>query len=196
MTLPILEIVLPKDKPYLVLGKGPTFQNIYKYNLDDYYIVCLNETAELIECYFAHFIDSECLSGKMLKNAQFIICPVFPHINNRATNSPAVAYFLRYANFDLSRVYNYNCSTWKRSPIQKYGRIIKAKYFSSEAVFRILAYLGVKQIHTLGIDGGNIYAPQFNHLKPLINGRKTFNEQFGELNKIIQKWEMKWTRLS
>lgn len=191
----ILSYDFPRNKPYLILGKGPTFENIYKYDLEQYNVICLNHTAEIINCLIFHFIDTECISGKAIHNSKIICCPIFPHINCKAKDDPAVSYFIKYHKFDLSKLFCYNCSTWKKIPILRYGQIIKAKYFSSEAVFRILGMKGIQTIYSLGIDGGDKYANQFSHLKPLVNNRKTFDDQFRELNKIVKKWNIEWTRL-
>ncbi len=194
---PLSLLSLNSDKPWIILGKGPTFDKISNLNLEDFNTLALNHVAELIPCTIGHFIDSEVISKKFIDNSKHIVCPVFPHKWNRATGIPAKHYFYQYENSHqiLEKLYCYNCSTYKFKAHHLYGDIIKAKFFSSEAAFRMLAMLGVKTINTLGIDGGNDYSEHFSHLKPLTNGRKTFDDQFNELEKITKKWELQWNRL-
>jgi len=54
----------------------------------------------------------------------------------------------------------------------------------------MLAMAGIPKIRSLGIDGGNQYSNDFSDLKNktlLANNRKTFDEQFQEIAKIILK---------
>lgn len=194
------DLNLPKNKPYLVLGKGPSFDKVININLADYITIGLNHVCQKMVVDFGHFIDIDCLSHNFIKNCTKIICPVRPHIYCKVDNKYLTTYFLQPYESDFGphlykKVYCYNLSTYKGEPFVGLGCIIKVKYFSAEAVFRLLALSGINEIYTLGIDGGVTYSHYFKDLTPLQNGRKTFNDQFDELEEIVKKWNLKWVRL-
>lgn len=183
------------DKPWLIIGKGPSFERINKINLASYYTFGLNEVCQLIPCDIGHFIDIEVLSHNFIRNSKVIVSPVRPHRGYKVSNHYlATWYFIPYEG-SLNKLYCYNCSTYKGASFLEFGPIVKVKYFSVEAAFRLLAIQGIKEIHTLGIDGGNQYAKDFAHLKPLKNGRNSFNDQFNELDEIVHKFKLNWVKL-
>ena len=188
------DIELGTDKPWLLVGKGPSFDKIGQVNLDNYYVFGLNEVCRVIKCDIGHFIDVECVSRNFIDNSTILVSPVRPHINFRVSNRYLTTYYLTPFTNAHTKLYCYNCSTYKGTPFNDYGQTIKVKYFSSEAAFRLLAIKGIKEIYTLGIDGGVEYAKAFDFLTPLQNGRKTFDDQMGELNKICSKWDINWIK--
>lgn len=182
---------LKYDKPWLIIGKGPTFSKIHELNLNDYYTFGLNHVSYLIPVTIAHCIDFNVVTSRFY-NCEFALLPWHPHINFKATKKTLQELVLSnetLQDIDIDgRLYYYDCSTYARGPVG--GRpVIKVKYFSAEAAFGILEKLGVERnnIFTIGIDGGKSYAEEFNFLKPLQNGRKSFNDQF----KYITKREIK-----
>lgn len=194
----IYNLKIPTDKPILVIGKGPTFSKVINFDLNNYYTIGLNHVATQIKVDISHFIDIECLSESLWKNSNIIICPRYPHIYNRCKYKHIYKFLQDYSGCDeiYKKFYLYNCTTCKKEPLDiKLGQEIRVRFFSIEAVFRILGIHGVKEIHTLGIDGGTTYSHYFSHLKPLTNGRNSFDEQFNELLQIIKKWGIKWIRL-
>jgi hypothetical protein len=178
---------LPKDKPWLILGKGPTFDKAFELDLKPYYLMGLNHVASLLKVDITHCIDIECLSGNVIANSNKIVIPIVPHFKNRPIEDVTKV----YANLSDKFLF-YNCSTYKKPHFPEMGPIVKVRYFSVEAAFRLLAMQGIKKIHTLGIDGGTKYSKYFADLKPLTNGRKTFNDQFDEIAKITKKWKLAW----
>jgi hypothetical protein len=190
---------LKTDKPWLIIGKGPSFEKINDIDLTKYYTFGLNEVCQIIPCDIGHFIDDEVLSHNFIKNCKAIVSPVRPHQNCRVSNRYLVSwYFIPYEEqlTALKKLYCYNCSTYKGASFIEFGPTVKVRYFSVEAAFRLLALQGLKVIHTLGIDGGKSYAKDFNHIKPLRNGRESFDEQFRELAAIITKFNLTWLPLA
>ena len=189
---------LPTNKPILVIGKGPTFERINELNLNDYFVIGMNEVCQIIKCDIGHFIDVEVLSHNFIKNCTTIISPVRPHKDCKVSNRYLVTwYFIPYDEQlnALKKLYCYNCTTYKGAHFTDFGPAVKVKYFSVEAVFRLLGLKGVTKIYTIGIDGGWSYAKDFADLKPLRNGRSSFNEQFKELEQIIHKFNIQWVPL-
>lgn len=183
------------DKPWLIIGKGPTFELINTIDLSKYYVMGLNEVAQIIPCDIGHFIDVEVISHNFIKNSKAIVSPVRPHKDCKISNRYlATWYFIPYHEElnALNKLYCYNCSTYKGAHFEDFGPMVKVKYFSIEAAFRLLAINGIKEINTLGIDGGTKYAKDFAHLKPLRNGRASFDDQFTEIAEITRKFNLRW----
>lgn len=196
------KLEIKTDLPWLILGKGPSFSRIGSIDLTSFYTLGLNETVNFVECSLAHFIDIEVAKNINLKNKHSLfIVPFHPHLKNRPTTENLDQHkerlsFLRMLNFE-ERLFTYNLSTYKGHILHKGTPYIKAKYFSVEAAFRILANAGVRVIYTLGIDGGTSYADCFleRGYIPLTNGRKSFDDQFIELHSIVNNMKLSWIKL-
>ena len=198
------EIRLP-DKPFLVIGKGPTFDKIYDLDLEDYFTFGLNHVCGCIPCDIGHCIDLDVLSNAFIDNCGVILIPWHPHVNCRPTTLTLAEHcktnsYLKQALL-LGKLATYDLSTWKYSVhrhgvLKNYYRpLVYVKYFSGEAAFQIAALLGVKEIYSVGIDGGKEYSSKFREFLPLTNKQKTFDIQFTEINKTVEKHNMKWVRL-
>lgn len=198
--------------PWLVLGKGPTFQKLYDdesikadYLYGKYNVFGLNHVCSQVQCHLTNIIDLEVFSQierKCLLNNNLVgvITPFHPHLNSKV--SKVNIYKWQRENWTIQKLnirqklFFYNLSTWKGKHHPEYfSPVVRAKYFSAEAVIHLLCLLGVQEIYTLGIDGGNKYADVFGHLKPLSNGRKDFDDQFKEINRTVAKFGVKYGRL-
>ncbi|MEX1098306.1 MAG: hypothetical protein WED34_19835 [Planctomycetales bacterium] len=71
---------------------------------------------------------------------------------------------------------------------------VPVRFFSAEGAFGVLARAGVRRIVTAGIDGGTEYAGTFAELRPLANGRATFDDQLPALEAIARRWHIAWRR--
>ena len=181
-----LQTVFPNERPWLVLGKGPTLERIVNVNLNDYYILGLNHVINYgIPVDISLFIDLEVCSLEFVEANTYILAPYHCHFNFK----PRTRLF---TNIISSKIYYFDCSTWKGDPVVR--PIIRAKYNCAEAAFDILRHWGVKNIYSLGIDGGITYA-SFIQEKPLTNGQPNFDKQLGQLKIICRQGNMKWTRL-
>lgn len=180
------------ERPWLVLGKGPSFEKLSQYNLSDFDSISLNHVIDEVRVTAAHILDLDVIDAckdSIDKNAQVLVMPWVPHVNNGAglqdlselTEGNAFLAHMR----DQGRLLYYN-----HLPARTFGDspLIEVQYFSSEAAINLLAACGVRCIRTLGIDGGNSYGHSFSHLNGttlLANGRKSFNRQFGQMAKTI-----------
>lgn len=188
---PFFECKIPNDKPWLILGKGPSYSRIQFLKLEEVYIFGLNHVADLIKCNIAHAIDIDAVTPGFLK-ADNVLIPWHPHIGNLPSKQTLLE--LVESNEILEqldkerKLLTYNCSTYKKSRIIPNSPKVKTRFFSAEAAFRLLAMSGVKFIFSAGIDGGSEYAEEFQHLKPLTNGRKRFDKQFAEIENTITQF--------
>lgn len=196
----INKLTIKRDKPWLIVGKGPSFSRIWDIDLSHYYIFCLNETINQVErCDIGHVIDLEILPRLEkwhCKGPRKFLIPYYPHLKCKVVDRclPACIdhyFYLKQMDYE-ERLYTYNLSTYKGNFVHPQATYIKARYFSVEAAFRILANFGVRQIYTLGIDGGTKYAKEFKDLKPLTNGQPSFDKQFIEIKRIVDSHKMSW----
>jgi hypothetical protein len=182
-------------RPWLVLGKGPTFARRGEFDLSGYHLLSLNHAVREVKVQIAHMIDAdvaEACGEALLTNADWVVMPRHPHIQNRPDpaqplekileRSPIlrradqagklVAYPLDYVRHDNA----------PRAP----G--VKVRFFSSEAALGVLGEMGVKTIRSLGVDGGRQYSQDFADLAGqtrLANGQPSFDLQFGEIRRIV-----------
>jgi Glycosyl transferase family 8 len=182
-------------RPWLILGKGPSFSQAKHVDLHPYYTMSLNHVVREMSVHTAHFADLDALedcSDEVLANAQWVLMPFRPHVRfspgpkalpDLISSVPALKKLER-----AGRLVWYNLSTGEpfgNSPI------IQTGLFGSEVVVNILALLGVKTIRTLGIDGGRTYSPDFRDLekKTLLNhGAQSFDLQFTGILKTVERY--------
>lgn len=193
----------PNKKPWLLLGKGPTFSRREEYPLDDFRLLSINHVVREMPVEVASIIDidvvREC-AAEIERNAQFLVMPRFPHVSNQPCERNLESYFdeipvlKTFAEKNRLVWYNLASSTnvLPDSPVVPYG------HFSGEVVTNLLAMLGAKKIRTLGIDGGQQYAAQFADLqkKKLNNGWPDFNVQNDGIARAIQKYDLDYGPLT
>lgn len=185
------------ELPWLILGKGPTFEKFMskpEFYKSNYNILGLNHVGEFVECDITNLIDIDVYSTKLFKNSTYISIPWHPHVLFCVTNKDLIHYEVQKTIPISNKILWYNCSTWKRTHKTPINPIIVAKYFSSEAAFDLLINIGVKQIYSLGLDGGKAYASFFSS-KPLKNGQTNFNKQFKEINKKVKSANIFYEKL-
>ena len=201
------KIKLDRTKPWLIVGKGPTFKKIYKIQ-KDFNIFGLNHVAKIIDCDITHFIDIDVLDLDIIKHSKILLCPWHLHENSKIMWKTLPYHINNESFFSIAdkKLYWYNCSTWKKShyypyyaPLQRVhvSDTIKVQFFSAEAAFQILGMLGVKKVYSLGIDGGVNYAKDFVKLllAPFKNTRKTFDDQFQMIEATLKQFNMEWEKL-
>jgi hypothetical protein len=194
-----LQEKINRQKPWLILGKGPSFSHCKSYNLAEYNLLGLNHVPLILPVDVCHLIDMDVLCEKIVRNSRKIVMPFHPHYENKATSRT----LNEHENTLLTtiklnqKLYWYNLSTWKGKHREPIKPLVCAKYFSAEAAFHILGLLGIKRIFSLGVDGGKEYASEFSTkgLKPFTNRRGSFDVQFKEIEKICLKFSITWTKL-
>jgi len=183
-----------QKKPWLVLGKGPSYSRIKDVDLHQYYTCSLNHVVREQPVDLAHIIDIDVVEDCkdiLDKNARFLVLPYYPHVHHNPANS-SIEDFVRKmpvlkAFAEQRRLFWYNLSS-SRTQVGT-SPVIVANFFSAEAAVNILATCGVKIIRSLGIDGGNAYASTYTDLKYrtlLANGHPSFDRQFEQIAKTIR----------
>lgn len=183
-----------KNEPWLVLGKGPSFDKYTDYDLTKFNLISLNHVVCKLPVKVAHIIDLDVVEACAIdidKNAAYLVLPWVPHVNNKPGHHNLKECIQQ--NSLLAKLSQENrLLYYNHLPKKRFGDdpLVEVTYFSSEAVISLLSLCEVKTIRTLGIDGGNTYNRAFNYLNNitlLANGRKSFNKQFGQMAKIIMK---------
>ena len=179
-------------KPWLLLGKGPTFSRRDEFPLGDYNLLGLNNVVGEQRVDVAHIIDVDVVGavGESLRdNTRFLLMPRRPHVDCLAGKKLLEEYFDEYPILreldSENRLVWYNAATSARvgkSPT------IRVHNFSSEAAMNILGEMGVKKVRSLGIDGGTSYGKEFDALKPFGNGLTSFDSQFFRMEDAVRRY--------
>lgn len=181
------------DRPWLVLGKGPTFSHRHRFDLSEYNLLSLNHVVRELKVDIAHIIDIdviEACSDVLEKNCDWLLVPRRPHRRFAAGRKRLEDFFadvgvLRRLD-EAGRLVWYNAQT---GPVDE-GPLVKVRFFSSEAAVGALAVMGVKKIRTLGVDGGTDYSQAFDDLDTktrLANDQPSFDLQFREIESIVKE---------
>ena len=194
----------PCQKPWLVVGKGPTFEKVRSVDLDNYRTISLNHTIVEIKSDIFHMIDLDVLYGieeDIERNAKYILMPYYPNIDNKSCDQ-SLDYFLKQ-NIFLREMDSQGRLLWYNSSQSKMAHlnypIIPVKYFSADAVVALLVTSGVTEIWSAGIDGGNTYNNNFSHLNDktlLSNTQNSFDYQFIAIASMLEKYKARFIPLN
>lgn len=199
------------QRPWLILGKGPTFADRGRYDLSRFNTISLNHAVREQPVDVAHFIDLDALlacSSCLDANAQWLMTPLYPHVDmqpgDKAIPSlvgehPVLRRFADRGRLvwyyhdlvtrpDLKRRYPFNADP-----------LVRVDAFSAEAVVSLLGALGAKVVRTLGVDGGIHYASAFHDLNGvtrLANGQESFDRQFLGIHQTAKEHAMDYGPLT
>ena len=180
-------------KPWLILGKGPSFAKRSNYDLDDYHLLSLNHSVREQRVRVAHMIDIDVVDHcgeRLLEHAEVVVLPWNPHVRSSSTRDTLEDWTRR--NEILRRLDErgallwYNLSTGR--VVREGSPVVRARYFSAEAALNLLTTAGVRRVRSLGVDGGRSYSSEFEDLKDktlLANTRSSFDEQFQEIARTL-----------
>ncbi len=184
------------NKPWIICGKGPSFSRFKEINYPaSHNILTLNQVIRETSAEFAHIIDAEVLndvSEAIERNAKYLVMPYYPHFKCRPDSSLSI-YKLIELNVHpvLSRMaekgrllcYNLKTATQKATD----SPVINARFYSAEAAVHLLAELGIKEIKTLGVDGGNQQASAFKDLMNE-NAQTGYDRQWTNIRRVIKDY--------
>jgi hypothetical protein len=181
------------SRPWLVVGKGPSFARVHEVDLSPYNLIALNHVVRELPVHVAHFADLDALEDcaeAVLTNADWVLMPYRPHIEFRVTEQTLADLVLSVPVLSelerRNRLIWYNLGTG--APVGD-SPVIPVGHFGSEAVVNILALLGVKVIRTLGVDGGRSYDSTFRDLvgKTLLaSGALSYDLQFVGIRRTVE----------
>lgn len=190
-----------KDKPFLILGKGPSFTFHNDFDLGQFNLIALNHVVRELKVDIAHIIDidvvedcADCLE----EQTKWLLMPQVPHINCHPTSMtlqdfvdtiPVLARFQ-----EEKRLLTYPLWTGPKvpdvEPVQG--------TFSGSVLVNLLSRLGVSKVRSLGLDGGQSYSETFSDLNGVTlfkNDHKSFDIQLSEINETIRSTKMDYTPL-
>lgn len=178
-----------------IIGKGPSSSFVFSYDGPICNTITLNHACQFFSGEVSHFTDLEALldCGKTIASSNsLVVMPNFPHIHgmptkqnliNLSQNIPLINQLML-----SERIYAYSGSnSQNRMGLPE----IELRYFSIEPAYQIACLLGARKIMTFGIDGGNRYSSsvsQAGRTRLLDNGRKTFDSQFKQIKKLVNKF--------
>jgi hypothetical protein len=181
------------SEPWLILGKGPSYALRSRLDLGRFHLMSLNHAVREQPVLAAHVIDLDVVQDcaeAIDQNAQVLVMPWYPHVRNgvgtRALKELAREVPILQRLEREGRLLWYDLST---APIRHGSApVVEATYFSAEAALNLLALAGVRQVRTLGVDGGADYSGAFEDLRSstlLANGRTSFDLQFAGFARTI-----------
>lgn len=184
------------EEPWLILGKGPTFDLRDRVDFRGFLTVGLNHVVQRQRVDVAHAIDIDVVQDcqyDLPTNAQWLLVPWHPHVRCQPTpltladflpTLPVLADFAR-----AGRLLTYDLLS---GPTRGPGPTATGS-FSASVVVDLLGKSGVRRVRTLGVDGGQTYGNTFGDLSDrtlLANGRSSFDIQFAEIRQSAQQWDM------
>jgi hypothetical protein len=190
------------SKPWLILGKGPTFARHIDFDLAAFHTISLNHAVRALTVDVAHMIDvdvaADCADA-LRENCRWLLMPRHPHVRFDPTGRRLEDFFdeipiLRELD-EQGRLVWYNLSSAR--PVGN-SPVIRARFFSAEAAIGVLAAVGVKEVRSLGVDGGRGYSKAFAELEAttmLANTRVSFDQQFVEIERIVRENGMEYAPL-
>lgn len=185
------------ERPWLILGKGPSFARYAPDAANGRFVLALNHAAREAACDAALMMDFdvfEACADALARNAQYVLMPWRPHVDHKPgprTLADFVQSDPRLAALDRERrLVFFNAETARDFDPHPDEKITPVKFFSAEAALNVLAANGVREVRTLGVDGGGAYAGSFQDLANvtlLANGVSAFDRQFERFAQTLRR---------
>ena len=181
------------DRPWLILGKGPSFGLRTRFDLSGYNLLSLNHSVREQPVLLAHMIDLDVVDAcgeALLRQAGHVVLPWYPHVENApGAHSleqlvPGHPLLRQLAGEGRLLWYDLSIAPRRHGP----GPVVQAACFSAEAAVSLLALAGVRRVRSLGVDGGAGYSADFEDLTRqtlLANGQPGFDLQFQGIARTI-----------
>ncbi len=184
----------PWRRPWLLVGKGPTFDRLAQVDRSAYDVCSLNHVVRELEVTLAHAIDLDVVlecGAAIERNARYLVMPFRPHV--RFDPGPKTVFDLQDEVPTLGRMARagrlvyYDLSS---SPPSGASPTIRAGHFSAESALELLAVAGAREVRSLGVDGGTAYSGAFDDLSVrtrLANARPSFDSQFDGIAAVLRR---------
>ncbi len=190
-------------KPWLLLGKGPTFSQHRFQNLADYHTIAINHVIREIHADIASVVDIGIIAdcGEVIDaNARFLLMPRRPYDTQGLQSRYLEDYFdvlpiLRKLS-EEGRLLWYNLGG---EHCEAGARIVPPGAFSAETLVSLLALAGARAIRTLGVDGGRHYDCTFEDIAAqtcLQNGQESFDVQFEGIARAVRRYGLDYAALA
>jgi hypothetical protein len=186
------------DKPWLVIGKGPTYAKIDQLDVESFNTISLNHVVRERKVDIAHIIDIdvvEACTEALRTNCDWVMMPKRPNVGSLPSDFLTIEDWINSVPIlrELDETGKLVCYDIFIGEEAKEPDQVPVLYFSSEAALGILARMGVKEVRSIGVDGGRKYNPVFADLESdtkLINGQPNFDLQFERLEKIARDFSI------
>lgn len=204
------------EEPWLMLGKGPSFNRIGDFDISDYRTLALNHVVAQRPVTVAHAIDIEVVEhcrDTLLANAGVLVMPWVPHCRTERGFISKKAFFgvgeytleeycaqnplLRQLDNE-GRLLWYNLYSAGLTRHRSGSPVVAATEFSASAALNLLAIAGVSKVRSLGVDGGSSYSSTFRALESktkLLTGQTSYDSQFKGIAKTIMTTGMDFAPL-
>ena len=195
------------DRPWLVVGKGPSFDRLPADAVLRYRTLALNHVCLKFPADLVHFSDLEAYidCAPALQHHEYnkystaVVMPWHPHHLFKPTRETLDNWMQQTRMMrelaEAGLLLSYNSTVAHKLPLNPVLPILTVRYFSAVAAVSILCAAGVKLIHTVGVDGGTNYSPAFDDKNRLANGRTSFDIQFHVIDQILGQHKAKLVRL-
>src|SRR5215213_6716504 len=157
------------NRPWLILGKGPSFGLRSRVDLGRYDLLSLNHAVREQRVVLAHMIDLDVVDAcgeALFEQAEFVAVPWYPHVNHGPGTQSLGE--LVHTHPMLGRLSAAGRLLWYDLVVapRRYGPgpVVQAACFSAEAAVSLLALAGVRRVRSLGVDGGGGYSANFEDL--------------------------------
>lgn len=184
-------------KPWLILGKGPSFARYEPELAARFHIIALNHVVRETRCDLAVMMDldvADACADALAANAAFVAMPWRPHVNFKPTRSTLADFVAQrpvlQALVKAGRLITFNAESGAGMPPFAGEPVTAVAYSCAEAALNLLADNGAGEVRTLGVDGGATYAGTFTDLNSktlLANGRASFNDQFKGFTQTLRR---------
>lgn len=171
-------------KPWLVIGKGPTWRSALDVDLTKYHTIGLNHVCAQVSVDFAHMVDIECvwdLGEALDKNCRFLVIPYWP--NHVSGVHRSLVYYTDHSPVLTKLAKEGRLLTyWHTQGVDegrpKYCPLIPIKAFGFEGVVWLLRQMGVRVTWTAGVDGGTETGEEFQHIVRTTPNPPPYTQQF------------------
>lgn len=184
------------DRPWLLMGKGPSFARRDDYDLSAFNTMSLNHAVLAQRVDVAHMLDFdvvEACAAALPEQCRFLLVPRHPNISF-SPSTLTLDQLLRHVPEVAAMAAQGRVVVYDRAGVgRRTAPAVEVRYFSAEAALDLLGHLGAKQVRTLGIDGGTAYAQDFSALDGstrLANGQPSFSRQARLLRETARRHGM------
>jgi hypothetical protein len=202
-----------ESRHWLLLGKGPSFETRDQFNLGRYTTIGINHVAREMRVDVTSVVNYEVLAdcgAEIARNSRYLLMPRFPHSIPGDYGPDLETYFGAFPFLERlsgeGRLIWYNLSsdplfpdppapgTPPQAPL-----VVENGPFSVCILFNLLGALGARQVRTLGIDGGQSYAPAFADMegtRRLANGIASYDYQFEDMMAAVKRYGLDYAPLT
>lgn len=194
------------NKPILLIGKGPSFELNTKILINKYFSIALNHAVEYVKCDALSIIDVDVIRDipdQIYKNAKNLIIPWRPHDKNNAhqPGSKTIADYCEQIEVlakmrDEGRLYVYNASSAAVFGLENNNNFPTYNVYinNGDSIFAMLSNNSIREVYSIGIDGGTTYSDTFSKYTPGSNGR-TFDESLAVIVDVENKTNTKLIKI-